>query len=152
MSTEGTAPQSEQQQSTQETTSSKAVLEELTVLGRKLGKAVQTVLESPQRYEIEEEVREGFQTIVKEVDEALAKARSTEVAKDVGEQAERVYETVKSSKVTHELREGLLKGLQTLNKELDELVSRLEAQKPAEETAPPAETEAASEPETSDAE
>ncbi|NOZ73624.1 MAG: hypothetical protein GXP38_17330 [Chloroflexi bacterium] len=116
----------------------KQVINELNKMGKKFGEALRTVLSSPQRQEIEEEVREGFQTVVSEINEALAKARTTDVAKDVSQQAEKVVETVKSSKVTADLRQGLLKGLKTLNAELDELLERL--QEGEEEVSSPAET------------
>lgn len=116
----------------------KQVINELNKMGKKFGEALRTVLSSPQRQEIEEEVREGFQTVVSEINEALAKARTTDVAKDVSQQAEKVVETVKSSKVTADLRQGLLKGLKTLNAELDELLERL--QEGEKEVSSPAET------------
>jgi len=102
------------------------VVEELNELGKKLGDALRTLLDSPQRQEIEEDVREGLQTVVSEINEALTKARSTEVARDVEQQAGKVIDAVRASKVTEEARAGLFKGLQTLNTELDKLVERLQ--------------------------
>ncbi|NUQ38645.1 MAG: hypothetical protein HUU23_12795 [Caldilineales bacterium] len=117
------------------------VVEELNELGKKLGDALRTLLDSPQRREIEEDVREGLQTVVSEINEALAKARSTEVGRDVEEQAGKVVDAVRASKVTEEARAGFLKGLQTLNTELDKVVERLQTK--AEPAGPP---EAAPEP------
>lgn len=102
------------------------VVKELNDLGKKLGDALRTLMESPQRKEIEEDVREGFQTVVKEINEALSKARSTEVAKDVEEQAGKVVDAVRTSKMTDDVRSGLVKGLRSLNEELDTLVDRLQ--------------------------
>ena len=124
------------------------VLQELTALGKKLGATVQAALTSPQAKELESEVREGFQTVVSEVNEALNKARSTDVAKEVGQQTEKVVDTVRSSKVTQDLKGGLIKGLRTLNRELDELVHKMEG-KPAEApSAPEVVVEASAEPVT----
>ncbi len=119
------------------------LVDELATLGKNLGSAVRTLLESPQRYEVEDEVREGFQTVVTEVNDALGKARSTDVAKDVGVRAEKVVESVKTSQVTAELREGLVRGLHSLNAELGYLVDRLNTE--AEQTEAPVEAESAAE-------
>ncbi|MCP4165150.1 MAG: hypothetical protein GY759_04555 [Chloroflexi bacterium] len=117
------------------------LVDELATLGKNLGSALRTLLESPQRYEVEEEVREGFQTVVTEVNDALGKARSSDVAKDVGVKAEKVVESVKTSQVTAELREGLVRGLHSLNIELGHLAEHLNNE--AEQTEAPVEAESA---------
>lgn len=112
-----------------------SIVDELTALGKKLGAAIQAGLSSPQWQQVETEVREGFNNVVSEVNEAMTKARSTDAAKQVGEQATRVVETVRVSKVTSDVREGLIKGLKVLNRELDEAITKMEA-KPEEPEAP----------------
>lgn len=119
---------------------------ELNTLAQKLGEAVRTTLASPQRREIEQEVRAGFENVVTEINEALAKARQTDATKQLEEQAEKLVGTVKSSKVTAEARQGLIKGLQTLNQQLDEIITRLNEG----ETAPGTNGQAETEPETAD--
>lgn len=116
----------------------KPLVKELNAMGKKLGDALRTALDSPQRQEIEQEVREGFGTVVNEINEALAKARTSDVTRDLGQQAEKLVDTVKSKKVTGDVRQGLIKGLKTLNQELDSLVNRLQTESPESE-APPAE-------------
>ncbi len=119
---------------------------ELNTLAQKLSETVRTALASPQRQEIEQEVREGFENVVTEINEALAKARQKDVTQQLGEQAEKLVGTVKSSKVTGEARQGLIKGLQTLNQQLDEIITRLnEGETPAGAT-----EQAEPEPETTD--
>jgi hypothetical protein len=108
------------------------VVEELNELANKLGDALRTLLASPQRHELEEDVREGFTTVVSEISEALEKARSTDTAKDLEEQAGKVVEKVRTSKATQDLREGLVKGLQTLNDELGGLVERMKTEEAAD--------------------
>ena len=102
------------------------IAEELSNLGRKLGAAFRAAMSSPQRQEIEHDLREGFQTVVNEINEAMAKVRSTDVAKEVGEQASKAVGTVRGSKITQEMRDGLLKGLQTLNSELDQFIDKIQ--------------------------
>lgn len=119
------------------------LVDELTTLGRKFGVAIQTALSSPQWQQVETEVREGFHNIVTEVNDALAKARSTDAAKQVGEQATKVVDTVRSSKVTSDVRDNFLKGMKAVNRELDEVIARMEpkpgeAEPASEQSDPPA--------------
>ncbi len=134
MSTEqptGPAPeaQADEQPTSTESPSqpqSSNLVDELTTLGRKFGVAIQTALNSPQWQQVETEVREGFHNVVTEVNDALAKARSTDAAKQVGEQATKVVDSVRSSKVTSDVRDSFLKGMKAVNRELDEVIARME--------------------------
>ena len=112
---------------------------ELTQLGKNLGRALRTALDSPQRKEIEGEVRTGFQSVVVEINDALAKARGSDVTKDVegqagkvaqdlGQQAEKMIDAVRNSQVTADLREGFAVGLHSLNEELDGLIQKMQDQ------------------------
>ena len=116
-----------------------SIMSELTTLGKNLGAAVRAVLDSPQRYEIEEEVRTGFQSIVTEINDTIAKARTADVSKEMAEQTSKAVETVQTSVFTEELRQGVIKGLRTLNEELNEALTKLEAsqQKAAPSAAEP---------------
>lgn len=102
------------------------VFDELSLLGRNVGDAVRSVIDSPQAREIEEEVRTGFQTVVAEVNDAIGKARTSDVAADLGDRTSQAAESVRASKVTDEVRTGLVKGLHSLNKELEQLLQRLD--------------------------
>ncbi|MCO6452964.1 MAG: hypothetical protein J5I90_19425 [Caldilineales bacterium] len=119
-------PQSAQNNQAREAGSD--IVRELGILGHKLGVAIRSALDSPQRYEIENEVREGFQTAVTEINDVIGKARSTDVAREMGEQTDKVVGAVRTSQVTKDLRDGFVKGLRTLNAELDAVVVRLEQQ------------------------
>jgi hypothetical protein len=121
------------------------VFDELALLGRNIGDTVRSVIDSPQAREIEEEVRTGFQTVISEVNDAIGKARSSDVAHDLGDRTSQATESVRASKVTDEVRTGLVKGLHSLNKELEQLLQRLDtptatdapAASPAPETPAP---------------
>lgn len=128
MSTEQPTPETP---SAPEQQAAHSIVDELTMLGKKLGAAIQAGLSSPQWHQVETEVREGFNNVVSEVNEAMTKARSTDAARQVGEQATKMVETVRISKVTSDVREGLIKGLKVLNRELDEAIAKMEP-KPAE--------------------
>ena len=60
------------------------------------------------------------------MNEAIAKARSTDVAKDVSGQAGKVVDNMRSSKLTQDMRDGFLKGLKALNRELDNAIERMD--------------------------
>ena len=117
------------------------LFDELSVLGKNIGAAVRSVIESPQAREIEEEVRTGFQTVVHEVNEAIGKARSTDVAKDLGERTSQAAESVRTSKVTDEVRTGLVKGLKSFNKELEQMLQRLDKSDAPVDDSPASEAE-----------
>lgn len=131
-----TGPEAEQPTSSQ--SRANTLVDELTMLGKKFGVAIQTALDSPQWQQVETEVREGFHNVIDEVNSALTKARSTDAAKQVGEQASKVAGTVRASKVTSDVRESFLKGVKAVNRELDEVIARMETT--------PAESEQSSEP------
>lgn len=124
-----TGPEAEQPTSSQPRANT--LVDELTMLGKKFGVAIQTAVNSPQWQQVETEVREGFRNVIEEVNDALSKARSTDAAKQVGGQATKVVETVRASKVTSDVRDSFLKGVKAVNRELDEVISRMET-KPAE--------------------
>lgn len=110
------------------------VFDELTLLGKNIGDAVRSVIDSPQAREIEDEVRTGFQTVVAEVNDAIGKARSSDVAKDLGEKTSQAAESVRESKVTDEVRSGLIQGLRSFNTELEQMLNRLDTTPAADTT------------------
>lgn len=105
---------------------SSSIINELSNLGKKMGTTVQSALSSPEFKDFEREVREGFSTAVNEMNDAIAKARTTDVAKDVSGQAGKVVDNVRTSKFTQDMRDGFLKGLKALNRELDNAIDRFE--------------------------
>ncbi len=103
-----------------------SIINELSNLGKKMGSTVQSALSSPEFKDFEREVRDGFNTAINEMNEAIAKARSTDVAKDVSGQAGKVVDNMRSSKLTQDMRDGFLKGLKALNRELDNAIERMD--------------------------
>ena len=103
-----------------------SIINELSNLGKKMGTTVQSALSSPEFKDFEREVRDGFNSAVSEMNDAIAKARSTDVAKDMSGQAGKVVDNMRSSKLTQDMRDGFLKGLKALNRELDNAIDRFE--------------------------
>ena len=123
-----------------------AILDELTTFGHKLAAAVQQAWESDQRKEIEGEIREGLRKAGERLDEVAEDLRGSDVTKDFKTRAGKVVDVVEESKLTHDVRRGLLAGLRRLNDELTELLDRDQApeeapaapEAPAEPPEPPA--------------
>lgn len=118
-------------------TATSSIINELSSLGRKMGTTVQSALSSPEFKDFEREVHDGFNTAVNEMNDAISKARSTDVAKDVSGQAGKVVDNMRSSKLTQDMRDGFLKGLKALNRELDNAIERFDTKAeapPAPET------------------
>lgn len=105
-------PRSQGQASTQD------VVEELNELGQRLGAALKSLWESPERQELEQEVREGLRTLGQQVDQVIDAAKERLAAEKVPQQAQEIAETVEKSPVVQEVREALLSGLRFLNQEL----------------------------------
>ena len=115
------------------------LINELDRLGNQLIDAIRTAWNSDQRKELETEISKGIASAASSLNEGLQKVSENESTKQLINKAEEVFSTVgeqvRSSKVTHDLVEGLSKGIQTLNDQLAQFVSdaKKEANKPANE-------------------
>ena len=130
-----------QEQQPQSTTS--PFVEELTKLGRNFSQLIQDTLASPQLQEVRKEVTTGAQTVIEELNEAIVKARESQVTKSVAQKAAQTAEEIKSSPVTENIKIGVLNALKSVNQELSDIVQRMEkqAQPPQPEAPTAAETE-----------
>jgi len=115
-----------QEQQSQSTTS--PFVEELTKLGRNFSQLIKDVLESPQLQEARKEVTVGAQSVIEEINEAMVKARESQVTKSVTQKAAQTAEDIKSSPVTENIKIGLLNALKSVNQELGDIVQRMEQQ------------------------
>ncbi len=106
--------------------------EELNRLVESFTRAVRAAWNSEQRRQIESQLQSGLRTLVEEVEESLKRLQESEEGRELRERAEKMVARVRTSKVTAEIQEGLVKGLHTLAEELQELAERLEAQQRAE--------------------
>lgn len=133
----------EQQPQEQPQPTSSPFVEELTKLGRNFSQLVKDALESPQLQEARKEVSAGAQTVIEEINEAMVKARSSQVTKNVTQKAAQTAEEVKASPVTRNIKTGVLNALKSVNQELSDVVQKMEQ---AQQSATP--TPEASTPET----
>jgi hypothetical protein len=97
------------------------VAKEFEEVGRKMRDALVMAWNSKERHQVEAEVREGVQRLAKEVDEGIKKAKKTEASQKVASQARKVKEEVSSTKVSEDVRQGLVKALRSLSDALDTL-------------------------------
>ena len=121
-------------------------VEELTKLGRNFSQLIKDALESPQLQEVRKEVSTGAQTVIEEINEAMIKARESQVTKSVAQKAAQTAEEVKTSPVTQNIKTGVLNALKSVNQELSDIVQKMD-QTQQETVAPEPETPAAPSPE-----
>lgn len=114
------------------------ISEELDKLADAFGRAVQAAWNSEQRKQLQEDLNRGLRTLVDGVEKSLTQFNESEQGQEVREQAGKVVEKVRTSKVTAELQQGLTKGLRAISEEMQEFAQRVEARKQADAQDPPA--------------
>lgn len=102
------------------------IANELNRLAESFGRAVRAAWNSDQRHQLESDLNRGLRSLVDNVESILKQFNESEQGQEFKEQAERVVEKVRTSKVTAELKEGVTKGLQTVAEELQEFAQDLE--------------------------
>ncbi len=136
----------------QEPGSSPNLSDELGKMVNQVAEAVRLAWESDERKRLQAEFSTNVRSFATQGDEAVRKASVSDTAKKVRTQAEEAAAKARESDVVDDMREGLLVGLQAINRELGKLLDRLQAtpatQAPAttgpippEAPAAPAETE-----------
>jgi hypothetical protein len=107
------------------------ITDELSRLGNQVAEALRLAWESEERKRLQTEVVEGMQKFTAELDTAVKRASESEKTKRIVNQTQEVFVKAQQSEVADDVREGLLTGLQSLNRELGRLLERLDAGKPA---------------------
>ena len=102
------------------------IVEELSQLAESFGRAVKAAWNSEQRHQLETDLNRGLRSLVDNVESILKQFNESEPGQELKEQAGKVVEKVRTSKVTAELKEGLTKGLQTVAAEMQEFAQDLE--------------------------
>jgi hypothetical protein len=115
----------------------RSIADELGKLGKQVADAIKGAWESEDRKKLQVEITEGMQKFGAQVTEALDKASDSETAKELREKVEKVAADIREKGVVDDIRQGILTGLDTLNKELGKLVEKLEPKPAAEASATP---------------
>jgi len=100
--------------------------DELNQLAESFGRAVKAAWNSEQRHQLETDLNRGLRSLVDNVESILKQFNESDQGQELKEQAGKVVEKVRTSKVTAELKEGLTKGLQTVASEMKEFAEDLE--------------------------
>ena len=138
---------------TQEPRPSTNLSEELTRLVNQITEAARLAWESEERKRLQAEITDGVKNFSVQIDEAVRKASESETAQKVKTQAEQVAVKAKETDVVDDMRQGLLVGLQALNRELGKMLERLQSSPAPVSTgpvAPAALSETMSEPTSSE--
>lgn len=102
------------------------VVEALRNLGEQLARTVKAAWESPQRQEIEQEIRRGMKELATEVDKAFKELKESPAGQRVREEAVEVKSTIESGEAAWRARNSLASGLQWLSTELSKLADQFQ--------------------------
>jgi len=100
-----------------------SIVAEFAALGKRFGEAIQQAWNSEERYQLQADLKEGLDRFAKEVDEALKDLRKSEVAQKVEAGAQQAAESVKSGKVTNEVRRATITALRSLSDALERMAA-----------------------------
>ncbi|HOA23103.1 MAG TPA: hypothetical protein PK801_13560 [Aggregatilineales bacterium] len=100
-----------------------SIVAEFAALGKRFGEAIQQAWNSEERYQLQEDLKEGLDRFAKEVDEAIKGLRKSEVAQKVEAGAQQAAESVKSGKVGNEVRRATITALRSLSEALERMAA-----------------------------
>jgi hypothetical protein len=115
--------------------------EELNRLGQSFVEVVQVAWNSDQRRQLEQDLTKGVNSLAANLEEGLKKVGESQQAKELMTRAEDVAESVaervRTSEVSKEVGEGLIKGLRSLSVQLEKLTNELRTQRAEQSDAAP---------------
>jgi hypothetical protein len=111
----------------------RTIADELKELGKQLSAALKAVWESEERQELQREISEGLLALGEQIEEAVKTAHESEAFQEAKTDVEQAVAKAKQSDAAQNVRQGLLDGLQSINRELGKLASTPKA-KAAEAT------------------
>ncbi|RIK44627.1 MAG: hypothetical protein DCC55_01810 [Chloroflexi bacterium] len=148
--TEETKAQSQEPQGQSEETTTGAgrdpqlernLSEELNRLGQSFVEVVKVAWNSDQRRQLEQDLAKGINSLAANLEEGLKKVGESQQAKELMTRAEGVAESVaermRTSEVSQEVGEGLLKGLRSLSTQLEKLTNELQTKQAAKSGSTP---------------
>lgn len=110
--------------------------EELNRLGQSFVEVVKVAWNSDQRRQLEQDLTKGINSLAANLEEGLKKVGESQQAKEFVTRAEGVAESVaervRTSEVSQEVGEGLIKGLRSLSTQLEKLTNELKAKREAQ--------------------
>lgn len=103
------------------------ILDQVTILGNKVSEAIHKVWDSEERKKAEAEINDALRIAGTRIDQVAEEFRTGEFARDLKLQADKMVDAVEESKLTQEVRRGLLLSLRRLNEELSSWLEREDA-------------------------
>lgn len=120
---------------TEEQKSGSDLVAELNALGQQLSEAIKALWESEESRQLRQEIGDGFVEVGRQVNSAVQSAQESETTQQLGEQVKEAMDKARESDLAAQLEEGLVTGLQELNRGLSSLVKSMEPVSPADEVA-----------------
>jgi hypothetical protein len=120
---------------TEEQKPSGDIFAELRTLGQQLGTAIKALWEADETRHVRQEIQQGFVELGQHIDGAIKTAQDSAAAKQFGEQVKQTVDKAKESDVATQLEQGIVTGLQELNKQLGSFVDSWT--KPGQPPTPP---------------
>ncbi len=116
------------------------------LLGESLGRAFRATWENEENRRHVQEMRNGLEAMVQEVNQAIRDTATSPQAKQAREEARRAAESVRtaSEQTVQQVRPHLVSALRQMNEELQKMINRMESQSGG--TPPAGSTPPASEP------
>jgi len=101
----------------------RSIADELRELGQQLSAALKAAWESEERLELQREISEGLLALGEQIEEVARRARESEALQEAETDVKEAVAKAKRSDVVQNLRQGLVDGLQSINRELARLTS-----------------------------
>lgn len=98
------------------------IVGELRTLGQQLGSAIKALWASEETRTVRGEIRQGFVELGQHIDGAIKSAQDSEAAKQFTGQVKQTVEKAKESDVAGQIEQGIVTGLQELNKQLSQFI------------------------------
>lgn len=100
------------------------LVEEFRVFGRQFAETIEAAWNSQERVRIENEIREGVNSFVNEVDAVIREAKGNETAQKLVNNTVEMKDRAESSDIGLKAREGIIQGLTWLSDEFGKLAEQ----------------------------
>ena len=108
----------------------KSIPDELRDLGQQFAETIQNAWNSEERVKLEDDIKLGFKNFGEELNTMFNKAKESDAAQRIRDEASRV----EASDAADKVRQTISQGIQWLSEELAKLSEKLDVQPPAEKS------------------
>lgn len=100
--------------------------DELEALGKSIGSFVDRAINSKQRHEVEQEVRDGMRRFADEMDKVASSVREGTFQEQVKENVDKIREDIETGKVREDMRKGTVEALRSIRDTLNKMAESLD--------------------------